>query len=361
MPIVEGFGDEVILLFSAFLAGIILVLTWMLSNVDFHSLVPNSAVGREWFFALIDRLQAFINSRFREQQQLQDSDHPSESLPSTEEEIAGDRVGESELQSAGDLPPHDGQSCEREFQQPPLAERQLNSSHRLSGDSCIGSCNLSQSNSLLADAPSTSALNETSEALSSTESISSSPEQPDTLGSPELPGNQTSFGCLGSTDGNTTGVPPGHVQIRLQYIDGRQRIIAAKLDDTVGEFKRNHFSTELSGRSIVRFVMGGQELRDDSSTLRSYRVSDGSVIHCLVTQARVDPVITTTDSHHFEIGSLMLPLFGFLLTLLWYARIAYRYYFSGASTCSLVAISFLYVIALIGSFRSHRVNRPHQD
>lgn len=240
MPIVEGFGDEVILLFSAFLAGIILVLAWMLSNVDFHSLVPISVVDREWFFALVGRLRAFINSRFREQQQqqLQDSDHPSESLPSAEEKIAEDGVAESEVQSAADLPPHDGQSCEREFQQPPPVEPQLDSSRRLAGDGCIGSCNLSQSNSLLADAPSTSALNETSEAPSSTESISSSPEQPDTLGSPELPGNQTLFGCLGSTDGNTTGVPPGHVQIRLQYIDGRQRIIAAKLDDTVGEFKR---------------------------------------------------------------------------------------------------------------------------
>lgn len=238
MPIVEGFGDEVILSFSAFLAGIILVLIWMLSNVDFLSLVPVFVFDRERFFALIGRLQAFINPRLREQQQqLQDSDHTSESLPSAEEEVAGDRVGESELQSAGGLQPHDGQSCESQLQQPPPAKPQFDSSHKLGEDSCISSCNLSQSNSLLVDAPSTSALNETSEALSSTESVSSSPEQPDTLGSPELPGNQTS-GCLGSTDGNTTGVPLGHIQIRLQYIDGRQRTIAAKLDDTVGEFKR---------------------------------------------------------------------------------------------------------------------------
>lgn len=117
----------------------------------------------------------------------------------------------------------------------------------------------------------------------------------------------------------------------------------------------------MAGQSIVRFVMSGQELRNDDLTLRSYRVSDGSVIHCLITQARVEPVITSMDSNHFDIGFLMFPLFGFILTLLWYARIAYRNYFSGASTCSLVAISFLYLVALVGSFRSGRMNHPHHE
>jgi hypothetical protein len=48
---------------------------------------------------------------------------------------------------------------------------------------------------------------------------------------------------------------------------------------------------------------------------------------------------------------LMFPLFGSMLAALWYARIVYRGYFNGTSTFSLLAISFLYVVAVLASLR----------
>jgi len=55
--------------------------------------------------------------------------------------------------------------------------------------------------------------------------------------------------------------------------------------------------------------------------------------------------------YQFDIGILMFPLFGTLLAGLWYARVVYRGYFNGTSTFSLLAISFLYVVALLASLR----------
>ena len=106
---------------------------------------------------------------------------------------------------------------------------------------------------------------------------------------------------------------------------------------------------------MVRFIAGGQELKDETSTLRSHRIAfSGAVLHCLVTPARA-AAPPTDDRHnvgyHFDIGILMFPLFGTLLAGLWYARVVYRGYFNGTSTFSLLAISFLYIVALLASLR----------
>lgn len=117
---------------------------------------------------------------------------------------------------------------------------------------------------------------------------------------------------------------------------------------------------------MIRFIAGGQELKDETSTLRSHRVSfSGAVLHCLVTPARtVTPQADDRQNvgFQFDIGILMFPLFGTLLVALWYARVVYRGYFNGTSTFSLLAISFLYVVALLASLRGgggHADQHPH--
>ena len=118
---------------------------------------------------------------------------------------------------------------------------------------------------------------------------------------------------------------------------------------------------------MVRFIAGGQELKDDASTLRSHRIAvSGAVLHCLVTPARA--AASATDDrqnvgYHFDVGILMFPLFGTLLAALWYARVVYRGYFNGTSTFSLLAVSFLYIIALLASLRggAQTEHHPHVE
>lgn len=104
-------------------------------------------------------------------------------------------------------------------------------------------------------------------------------------------------------------------------------------------------------------------------TLRACSVSNGSVIHCLVTQATIGqsaPVIGAQRNgarvEPWDLSILMFPLFGSILAGLWYARVMYRGFFNAASTFSLIAISFLYIIGLLASLRPTQINvvgSPH--
>ena len=118
---------------------------------------------------------------------------------------------------------------------------------------------------------------------------------------------------------------------------------------------RSHFASELASNLVVRFIAGGQELKDETYTLRSHRIAfSGAVLHCLVTPGRatVSPADDQQNiGYQFDVSILMFPLFGTLLAALWYARVVYRGYFNGTSTFSLLAISFLYVVALLASLR----------
>jgi len=161
--------------------------------------------------------------------------------------------------------------------------------------------------------------------------------------------------------------PDDHVRIKLQFIDGLQKMVASDPNITIGTFKRTHFATQLADRSVVRLIVNGQELRDDSLTLSAYSITSGSVIHCLVT--RHSSSLQQTSHHEtrnsvsqFDIGVLMFPLFGAVLILLWYARIMYRAFFNAASTFSLLAISFFYIIALLASLRNaQQAGHRHVD
>jgi hypothetical protein len=124
---------------------------------------------------------------------------------------------------------------------------------------------------------------------------------------------------------------------------------------------RRHFSTELSESKLVRFIFNGQDLRNDSSTLQSYNISDNSVVHCLITQPRPeqnDP--NHGDDEGLDIGMFMFPLFGLLLGIVWYMRFMYRQLFNVTSTLTLGGITFLYLAAFMSSLRGPR-NHEHID
>ncbi|TPP65778.1 Transmembrane and ubiquitin domain-containing protein 2 [Fasciola gigantica] len=108
-----------------------------------------------------------------------------------------------------------------------------------------------------------------------------------------------------------------------------------------------------------------QASKPNVKRLSDYNVTDGSTVHCLVTtQSSPTSTSNTTDTHSsdrantrrhrtgpsdsiltdFDMGTrLMEPLFAFLLAFTWFFRIAYRQYFNSVSTFALVALSVFFV------------------
>ncbi|XP_060070980.1 transmembrane and ubiquitin-like domain-containing protein 1 [Ylistrum balloti] len=152
----------------------------------------------------------------------------------------------------------------------------------------------------------------------------------------------------------------GRIRIRLKYLNDTQRNVVASPTDTVGQFRRVNFATELEDNKVVRFIFNGRDLRSDTMTLDSYNVVDNSVLHCLITQMNRDTSPPRIDTEGgFDMGTIMLPLFGVILCIMWYLRFEYRPFFSATSTISLFGITSLYVAAVLASWESHRRGNVH--
>lgn len=204
MPLVEGFGDEVVFLLIAFLVGVIVVLAWMSTHVGSRFLVPIIILDQERFSALIHRLRGFAEQRVNEQQRQDSAPPRTESLP--EDETVARTDVETDSQITG----------------PDLSS---------SRDNPVGQ------SSRMSDLPSSSSADNTGESTPCTDSIAETPVRQN-RGSPISNGDQSSSGHSERCGVNSPSVPEDNIQIRLQYIDGRQRMVSAKLDDTVGTFKR---------------------------------------------------------------------------------------------------------------------------
>lgn len=114
----------------------------------------------------------------------------------------------------------------------------------------------------------------------------------------------------------------------------------------------------------MRFIFNGQDLRNDLSTLRAYNIRDNSVIHCLITQNQQSSQPASSSrrgDEDLEIGTMVFPIFGCALMLIWYLRFFYKQYFSAVSTVSLAGVSFIYIMALLSSIRGRRQARQHLE
>lgn len=159
-------------------------------------------------------------------------------------------------------------------------------------------------------------------------------------------------------DGNST-------EIRIQYVDGRQRYVIASLDDTIGNFKRENFSRELGVGEMVRLIACGRELRDEDTTLRSAGLNNNGVLHCLITATPLPNTSQQTPPQNVRgnvMGNMFVPLLFLMLSLLWYVRIAYRFIFTGFTTFLLAALTAIFLIVITISISPQLSNnpRPHQ-
>ena len=111
----------------------------------------------------------------------------------------------------------------------------------------------------------------------------------------------------------------------------------------------------------MRLIFNGQELRGESTTLSSYNIGDMSVVHCLITRStrpQEQNGQIEQDAMEIDLSNIMFPLFGLILGLIWYCRIAYRNFFNAMSTLALIGITVLFFFACVITFRN---NRPHDN
>lgn len=155
----------------------------------------------------------------------------------------------------------------------------------------------------------------------------------------------------------------GLITVRLKYLNETQRNVTAAPNVTIGQFRRDHFATELSQNKLVRFIFNGQDLRNDSNTLQNYNIGNNSVVHCLITQVNQQaPPPRQENQGSFDFGVVVLPIFGLLLCFVWYLRFEYRHFFTATSTFMLIGLTFLFIAAVLASWDSqrHRERIPHQ-
>ncbi|XP_041371716.1 transmembrane and ubiquitin-like domain-containing protein 1 [Gigantopelta aegis] len=168
-------------------------------------------------------------------------------------------------------------------------------------------------------------------------------------------------GSARSCDASELSESGSEIRVRLKYLNDTQRLVYTRPSQTVQEFRRAHFASELANNKLVRFIFNGQDLRNDGYTLQSYNIVDNSVVHCLVTQTQQTPhVMPHDDDLDLDVGHLMLPLFGFILAVIWYLRFSYRQYFNAMSTLCLVGVTFLFFLGVVSSYNGHR-RRVHVD
>ncbi|XP_077996651.1 uncharacterized protein LOC144449958 [Glandiceps talaboti] len=146
----------------------------------------------------------------------------------------------------------------------------------------------------------------------------------------------------------------GQFRIRLKFLNESERIVVASPQDTLGQFRRDKFTGDVSDGRTVRFIFNGHLLQDDNSTLQDYNITDNSVLHCHVsqtshTQRENLDVLGNSD---LDLGRFMVPLFGFILVTVWYLRWQYRYMFNATSTIALIAVTLLFVLAVLAAWRS---------
>ncbi|XP_077087002.1 transmembrane and ubiquitin-like domain-containing protein 1 [Siphateles boraxobius] len=141
--------------------------------------------------------------------------------------------------------------------------------------------------------------------------------------------------------------------LRLKFLNDTERTAQVNLQDTIGYVKRTYFAGQ---EHQVRLIYQGQLLQDDAQTLASLNLADNSVLHCHISQhaTRAMPAgARAADQVHvaLNVGSLMVPLFVLMLSVLWYFQIQYRQFFTAPATASLVGITIFFSFVAFGVYR----------
>ncbi|XP_051784791.1 transmembrane and ubiquitin-like domain-containing protein 1 [Erpetoichthys calabaricus] len=141
--------------------------------------------------------------------------------------------------------------------------------------------------------------------------------------------------------------------LRLKFLNDTERVAQVKPGDTIGYIKRTYFPGQ---EHQVRLIYRGQLLRDDTQTLAALNLVNNSVLHCHISQNATQQMpagAMAAEQVHaaLNVGSLMVPLFVLMLSVLWYFQIQYRQLFTAPATASLVGITFFFSFVAFGVYR----------
>ncbi|XP_051554823.1 transmembrane and ubiquitin-like domain-containing protein 1 [Myxocyprinus asiaticus] len=141
--------------------------------------------------------------------------------------------------------------------------------------------------------------------------------------------------------------------LRLKFLNDTERTAQVNPQDTIGYLKRTHFAGQ---EHQVRLIYQGQLLQDDTQTLSSLNLANNSVLHCHISQHATQAMpagAQAADQVHvaLNVGSLMVPLFVLMLSVLWYFQIQYRQFFTAPATASLVGITIFFSFVAFGVYR----------
>ncbi|XP_013390196.1 transmembrane and ubiquitin-like domain-containing protein 1 [Lingula anatina] len=152
----------------------------------------------------------------------------------------------------------------------------------------------------------------------------------------------------------------GLIRLRLRFLSEVERHVQGRMQETVAQLRSREFAAELEENKIIRFIFNGRELKPDTQTLQTFNIGDSSIIHCLIAQGTQGQTQGQGQGHQQEhivdldLSRMMLPLFGLILAILWYFRIVYKVYFNPMSTITLVGFTIMFAVALASAFTPQR-------
>ncbi|RXM98482.1 Transmembrane and ubiquitin-like domain-containing protein 2 [Acipenser ruthenus] len=144
----------------------------------------------------------------------------------------------------------------------------------------------------------------------------------------------------------------GQIKVRLKFLNDTEELALVKPGDTIGFLKSKYFSGQ---EQQIKFIYQGQLLQDQAQTLLSLNITDNCVIHCHISQPprepAPDPSVALEHSDvTLNVGSLMIPMFVVMLTVVWYFRINYRQFFTAPATLSLVGVTVFFSFLVFGMY-----------
>jgi len=167
--------------------------------------------------------------------------------------------------------------------------------------------------------------------------------------------------------GSVTDAEADQIRIRLKYLNDDQKLVEGRLQEQLGEFKRRHFSMELSADKLVRLIFNGQVLGSDQQTLQACGLYDNCVVHCLVhsqrTATRSPPPQTPSPSPSsppdWNLSTLLYTCLSLVLCLVWYCRYQYAQLFTLTTTAALIGLTGIFTVSVFSLYLPDQDGIPH--
>ncbi|XP_066299638.1 transmembrane and ubiquitin-like domain-containing protein 1 [Branchiostoma lanceolatum] len=375
MALIEGVDDEITLIVAVLVIAVTLTAAWFSTYVAERP-IPTERVGH--LQTLHERIQGVVGETAAMATEGRTSD--VQSLPPREENVGenvGGHVEPPEAQGSVENVQAEGQSgnSTSDASHDAVEENSQESSDK-SHDALEGSPDPVQSSNSPTDhsqgseeteSPSEDAKNLECENSNSPTNITS-----DKKGDSKSAAGPSVCTRTSSETGSSMGHDPllgagvrgqeriepgeGEIAIRLKFLNDQERVVYAKPEETISEFRRRFFHEEVQADHLVRFIYHGQVLVENH-TLSSYGLNNNCVVHCQVTHESSPSQSTVEllpETEALDVGNFVAPLFGLIVSLVWYVKLQYPHLFNPTTSIALAAVTLLFLLGVIALYRTDR-------